>query len=250
MFLFEMFIPRLVTEGGSMFDDVVGVPQKYAATVVNNLKAALPKELRKQVFPTGSAGHKAVSHDVDIMLDNTAVEQWSKQADPRTAKSVLKQAIEQAGLQCRLNGVSIHVRVPLGQNFVQADIMLVDDAADVSKYHQHDYASMGSYSGADKHILLSSVAKAVHVRGAPYGLMWSPFQGLFTRDAEGKKADLVTRDPNQIAKILLNPNATAKDIASIQSIITAIPISQRQAKLAAAVIDFKENGKVVPISLA
>ena len=240
MYLAEIFIPKFVTEGGSIFDDVKGVPQRYAAAAINNLKAALPRELRNQVFATGSAGHKTYIHDIDVMLDTAAVAQWSRAADPKTAKSILKQAIESAGLQCRLNGVSIHVRVPLGQNFVQADILLVDDAADISKLHQHDYATMGNiYTGADKHIMISSVAKAM-------GMMWSPFQGLFTRNADGSKGELITRNPNQIAKTLLNPAATAKDLASPQSIVAAIPMQQRAAKLAAAQIDYAKNGKTLP----
>lgn len=247
MYLTELFIPKFVTEGGSIFDDVKGVPQKYAAAAINNLKAALPRELRNQMFSTGSAGHKAYSHDIDIMLDNAAVEQWSKSADPRTAKSILKQAIEAAGLQCRLNGVSIHVRVPLGQNFVQADILLVDNAAAISRLHQHDYATMGNvYNGADKHILLSSIAKAVRPSYSPMGLMWSPFQGLYTRGTDGKKGELVAQEPGAIAKLLLNPHATVKDLASPQSIVAAIPIQERAAKLAAAQIDFAKNKKPLP----
>lgn len=248
MYLSELFIPRLVTEGGSMFDDVKGVPQKYASVAINKLKAALPKELRSQVFPTGSAGHKPYSHDIDIMIDNAAVAQWSRAADQRTAKSILKQAIESAGLQCKLNGVSIHVRVPLGASFVQADIMLVNDAKDVSRFHQHDYATMGSaYTGADKHILISSIAKAVRPSYSPNGLMWSPFEGLYTRDSEGKKGELVAQNPTSVARILLNPHATLKDLASPQSIIAAIPAQERQAKLAAAQADYAKNGKQLPL---
>lgn len=246
--MFNMFIPKFSSSGGNVFDDVVGIPKSYVSTAIKKLKSALPKVLRNEIFSTGSAGHKPYSHDIDLMLDNQAIKEWSNQTDQRIAKLALKQEIETHGLKCKLNGVSIHVRVPVGQNFVQADIMLVDNAANISKFHQHDYAAMGNtYTGADKHILISSIAKAVRPSYSPNGLMWSPFEGLYTRTSEGKKGELVAHNPTTVARILLNPNATIDDLASPQSIVTAIPFYERAAKLAAAQID--KNSKLLPLNI-
>ena len=53
-------------------------------------------------------------------------------------------------------------------------------------------------------------------------MLWSPYQGLFNRDANGKKADLVTNNIDEVARILLGPNATGKDIGSVEQILAAL----------------------------
>ena len=249
MLLNEFYNIRPLNEGGNMFPDSADITKEAAGTVLANLKKALPPELANQTFATGSAGQKPVSGDMDIMIDNAAVLNWSKQKDPKAAKAALKAALEKAGLQTALSGISVHARVPMGKEFAQVDIMLVDDAATVSKLHQHDYSAMGTtYKGKHKHFILSSAAKAVKGSKYPNGLMWSAFQGLFTRGPDGKKAEFVTNDPDTIAKMLLNPGATAKDLASPQSIVAAIPKNERAAKLAAAKIDFEKEGIPLPES--
>ena len=249
MLLNEFFTVRPLNEGGNMFPDSADIPKAAAGTVLANLKKALPAELSSQAFATGSAGQKDVSGDMDVMLDNAAVLAWSGQQDQKAAKAALKAALEKAGLKTALSGISVHARVPMGDQFAQVDIMLVDDAATVSKLHQHDYAAMGStYKGKHKHFILSSAAKAVKNEKYPNGLMWSAFQGLFSRGPDGKKADFITNDPDQIARMLLNPNASAKDLASPQSIVAAIPKAERAAKLAAAKADFDKEGIPLPES--
>lgn len=247
MLLVDLFDAGRLNEGGNMFPDSADIPKAAAGKVLANLKKALPPQLANQAFATGSAGVKDVSGDMDVMLDNSAVLAWSGQQDQKAAKAALKAALEKAGLQTALSGISVHVRVPMGDKFAQVDIMLVDDAASISRLHQHDYAAMGTtYKGKHKHFILSSAAKAVKTSQFPNGLMWSAFQGLFSRGADGKKANLITNDPDTIAKMLLNPNATAEDLASPQSIVAAIPKAQRAAKLSAARDDFAKEGIPLP----
>lgn len=247
MLLNEFFDITPLNEGGNMFPDSVNIPKAAAGSVLANLKKALPPELAKQAFATGSAGQKDVSGDMDVMLDNSAVLAWSGESDAKSAKLKLKAALEQAGLKTALSGISVHARVPMGKDFAQVDIMLVDNAATISKLHQHDYAAMGAtYKGKHKHYILSSAAKAIKSEKHPNGLMWSAFQGLFSRGPDGKKAGFITNDPDQIAKILLNPSASEKDLASPQSIVAAIPKAERAAKLTAAKADFDKEGIPLP----
>jgi hypothetical protein len=63
-------------------------------------------------------------------------------------------------------------------------------------------------------------------------MLWSPYQGLFNRDANGKKADLVTDNIDQIAKALLGPNASGKDIGSVEAIMAALGKEKGDALLA------------------
>jgi hypothetical protein len=77
------------------------------------------------------------------------------------------------------------------------------------------------------------------------GYMWSAWQGLFSRNAEGKKGDFVSDDLDKIAKTLLSPTASAKDFGSVESILSALPKDQASALLAKAKED--PNWKEIPI---
>jgi hypothetical protein len=63
-------------------------------------------------------------------------------------------------------------------------------------------------------------------------MMWSPFQGLFARDEAGKKANLISNDINNIAKLLLGRNAVARDLGSVESIMRALPAAEAEQALA------------------
>jgi hypothetical protein len=55
------------------------------------------------------------------------------------------------------------------------------------------------------------------------GLLWSPDEGLYKRDAAGKKSDFLSDELDDIARYLLGNNATAADLGSVESIMAAIP---------------------------
>ena len=95
--------------------------------------------------------------------------------------------------------------------------MLVKDADQISKYHQHDYTST-KYKGFDKQIVLSSLAKYTITPKHPEGFVWSAFQGLKDR----KTKEIVTKNIDEIAKILISPNATANDMRNVESILNKL----------------------------
>ena len=64
------------------------------------------------------------------------------------------------------------------------------------------------FKDSHKHIVLSSVAKH-------HGLKWSPTVGLISRTTD----KLLTKDPDEIATMLLGPSATRKDITSVEAIV-------------------------------
>ena len=61
--------------------------------------------------------------------------------------------------------------------------------------------------------------------------MWSAWQGLFARDAAGKKAEFVTDDLAKIAEILTG-RADANVLGSVESILAALPQDQAAELLA------------------
>jgi hypothetical protein len=102
--------------------------------------------------------------------------------------------------------------------------MLVKNAGQVSKFHQHDYSVENTpFKGVHKHILLSSIAKETRTSEHPYGMMWSRFQGLFSRGPDGKKADLISQDADEVAVVLLGPGASGQDLGSVERILEKLP---------------------------
>ena len=61
--------------------------------------------------------------------------------------------------------------------------------------------------------------------------MWSAWQGLFSRNFEGKKGDLLSDDLDEIAERLLGKGHTSEDLGSVESILQALPRDEAQALL-------------------
>ena len=51
------------------------------------------------------------------------------------------------------------------------------------------------------------------------GFKWSPYKGLVSRETN----ELVSNDLDNIAKQLIGPNATARDLGSVESILAKMP---------------------------
>jgi hypothetical protein len=54
-------------------------------------------------------------------------------------------------------------------------------------------------------------------------LLWSPYEGLFTRDDKGKKNRLLTNDLDDIAKTLLGDGAKGSDLGSVEAMLAKLP---------------------------
>lgn len=237
-----MFIKEILLEGGNVFPDVKPFAKEQANQILTTINKAMPKGMK--LIKVGSAGHKPVSGDMDVMVDeDQLIKFFSKQikaqlaahvgkkappSEAQIARALLKEYFKSKGFDAAQSGINVHVKVPTSKDPAQVDIMLAKDAANVSQFHQHDYT--GKFKGSHKHQLLSSVAKHIKTKQYPYGLMWSAFQGLFSRNEKGVKDQLITRDPDTVAKMLLNPKATVKDLANVESIMRAIPEQGRDIK--------------------
>jgi len=77
------------------------------------------------------------------------------------------------------------------------------------------------------------------------GYMWSAWQGLFSRNPDGKKGEFVTDDLDDIAEILTGAR-NAKVLGSVESILAGLPSGEAQALLARAKED--PNWKEQPVS--
>jgi hypothetical protein len=64
------------------------------------------------------------------------------------------------------------------------------------------------------------------------GYMYSAWQGLFARTPEGKKGELVADEWDDIARVLLGPDATGDNIDSVEAIMASLPEDEAQDLLA------------------
>jgi hypothetical protein len=62
--------------------------------------------------------------------------------------------------------------------------------------------------------------------------MYAAWEGLFRRNAEGKKGELVADDWDEMAKVLLGPKADGNNLGSVEAIMKSLPHDQAQALLA------------------
>jgi hypothetical protein len=124
--------------------------------------------------------------------------------------------------------------VPDG-SFVQVDVMVIPDASRVAPFHQHGLSGQYNdpeFKGGELFILYSSIAKAL-------GLKFSPFEGKLV---DRTTNEVVANDKDAVAKILLNPNATGADLASVKTILKALANDPRkEEKLAQAREAAKKN---------
>lgn len=226
----------ILNEGGNVWPDVDPFSKAEAPAILQRAQSVMPPGIN--LIPVGSAGHKASSGDMDLMVDADQVLQSFGVKDEKTARAALKTSMTDRGIAAAQTGINVHLKIPNGDKFAQVDIMLVKNAGQVSKFHQHDYSiEKTPFKGVHKHILLSSMAKETRTADYPFGLMWSGFQGLFGRDQAGKKGALITQDPDEVATILIGPGATGADLGSVERILNKLPQGVKDPRVQHALSD-------------
>jgi hypothetical protein len=232
----------ILLEGGNVFPDVVDIKQEYAKDLINSVKQLLPGyDLQ---FDIGSVGYKVQSGDMDVFMDQDEVVNKFRAKDEKTAKQSLSQFIQAKGFQTAIKGRNVHVRMPLPDGtFAQVDLMVIPDSSAVAPWHQH--GPRGSYEdpafkGSQNFILMNSIGKAL-------GLKFDAFGGkLMRRDNN----EVVARSRDEVAKILLNPNASGNDLNSVKTILKALENDpKKDAKLAQAREDAAKGIITLPESV-
>jgi len=106
---------------------------------------------------------------------------------------------------------STYIKTNVGDSSQQVDIMVVDGGETAQKFHVHDIPKGSPYKGVHKQIMIADLAK-------DNGYKWSPYKGLVNRETN----ELVSNDLDEVAKLLIGDNATAKDLGSVESIVRAM----------------------------
>lgn len=229
----------ILNEGGNVFADAEPFDHKDVPAILNALNGSL-NGTGIRAIPVGSAatpkpGKK--SGDMDVIVDEKSVLDFFKAKDAKTARKALNDYISSKGFETAQSGINVHVRIPVGKSAHQVDVMVTPNAERVATFHTHDIPAGSPYKGVNKQLIMAILAKSK-------GYMWSAWQGLFSRNDQGKKGDLVSDDLNEIARILLGSGSSSRDLGSVESILKALPQDQAEALLAKAKED--PNWKEVP----
>jgi hypothetical protein len=169
-------------------------------------------------------GDVVPSNDLDVMVDLPTLMQKFGTKDGKTTRKELSNFLQKHGLATYQAGVTVHTKVPLGTNYYQVDIKCVNNASRVAQFHRHEIPRGSPYKGVNKQMVMNTLASS-------QGMLWSPDEGLYKRDAAGKKAELLSDDWDTIAKYLLGKQASGKDLGSVESILSAIPDEKRRQEV-------------------
>lgn len=213
----------LLLEGGNVFKatadkiDTSRIQQADVLPTVKWLETITNLPLSDNLLGTG--GKKETSGDLDLAVDEeniskdklvTILNKWVTKNKLATKDYIRK------------SGDSVHFKSPINgdtkNGYVQVDFMFGEP-------EWMHWAMAGSpedskYKAAHKAVLLASLASFK-------GLKWSYKQGLLDRES-GK---LISKDPDTIAQKLLGSKYTAKNIESVEKIMSAIQADPNRNKI-------------------
>jgi hypothetical protein len=218
-------------EGGNVFKDAEGNPRTQRINLadiqptVQWLETVTGIPLQDNML--GSTGQKPTSGDLDLGIDSGKV---SKEDLVKKLSDYVSRHGQDPRDWVRKSGISVHFLTPIagraGRGFVQTDFMFVPKLA-WAKFMLAGSPPDSEYKGASRNILINSMGKAL-------GYKLNQNAGLMDRDTNA----LITDDPDRIAKMLLNPQATRRDLGSVESILAALRTDPKQdLKLA----DFRDH---------
>jgi len=223
-----------IFEGGNVFKDDQGraLTQRINQTDVKSTLAWLEEMLPGldlQHNTLGSTGIKATSGDLDLAVD-------SSQVTKEQLVAQLSRWAQSHGFKpeewVRKTGTAVHFKTPINgrpdQGFVQTDFMFLQNVP-WSKFVLGAMPADSKYKGRERNVLMNSIAKSM-------GYKLNQIAGIADRNTN----EIITDDPDAVAKMLLNRTATRQDLASVESILQALSTDpQREQKLA----DFREHMK-------
>lgn len=201
-------------EGGNIFKDDAGtvltkrISKADVLPTVQWLETVTGLELTDHML--GTTGKKETSGDLDLAID-------ANEVNKNEFAEKLSQYISKEGGDpkewIRKSGISVHFKTPIKgdpeNGYVQADFMFGE--REWMKWSMQGGKEGSELKGSHRHMILSSIAKA-------RGLKWSFQNGLMNRETN----EVITKDPNEIAKKLLGQTATPKDLQDPEAIIDYI----------------------------
>jgi len=183
----------------------------------------------------GTTGRKQDSGDLDLSVDAREIDK--KEFAAKLVGIFGKDSV-------KLSGDSVHLKTPINGDpdigFAQTDFMFSEDPT-FQQFSIRGGLEGSPYKGEHRHILLSSIARA-------RGMKYSAKNGLVDPETD----EIITKDPNKMAKDLLGQTATVNDIKSFESIIAYIKklpnydelVSAAKETLAKQGMELPENKRI------
>jgi hypothetical protein len=174
---------------------------------------------------------KIDSGDIDVFLDTTPIKQKLKldpQMDDGAVRKVVAAHMAKNYPTLQI-GKNVHIGYPMGQDidtpsgplpaYFQVDLMTMEHAHEIGQHHEHDYSVKDSpYSGQDQQFALSSLVNSIP--GAPpKTYQYNGFGGALQNRATG---EVVTRNVDKVAEIVLGKGATSDMLGNVESMIAAV----------------------------
>jgi hypothetical protein len=219
-----------IDEGGNIFKGSDGVPvtQRINQTDVKPTVAWLETVTGLPLLDNmlGSTGLKTTSGDLDLAVDANAV---NKEDLFQQLSNYVSQNGQDPKDWVRKSGISVHFKTPIAgranTGFVQTDFMFMKKPEFSKFVLRQDQDS--DYKGATRNVLMNSIAKSM-------GYKLNQNTGIEDR-ASG---ELISDSPDEIARLLLSPSATAADLGSVEKIVAALKTDANKEKKLA---DFREH---------
>lgn len=219
-----------INEGGNIFKNPDGQPEtkRIDRQDVKPTVAWLEKitDLPLVDNMLGSTGQKATSGDLDLAVDSNSV---SKEDLYNKLTNFVKSQGQDPAAWVKKSGISVHFKTPILGNakngFVQTDFMFMAKP-EFSKFVLRQ-APDSNYKGASRNVLINSIAKSL-------GYKLNQNLGIMDRATN----ELISDDPDQIAKMLLNKSADRSDLDSVEHIMSALKNDPNRDK---KIADFLEH---------
>lgn len=223
-----------LVEGGNVFKDAEGEPltrrilQAEIPSTVKWLEKITGLDFTKDTdadtgYPIkwlGSTGKKPDSGDLDLAVDSNEI------AKP-DLKTHLDQWVAAQGANAkdyvRLTGEAVHFKTPIKgdaeNGYVQTDFMFMPDIT--WGIFWLSTVPNSQYKGMYRNVLMSSIAKPLGYRASNKGI------------TDRASNEVITKNPDEAARLLLGPKFTARDLGSVEMIYDSLAKDpNREAKLA------------------
>lgn len=170
---------------------------------------------------------KIDSGDVDVFVDTDKIKAalgLPTDADDKSVRQALARHMS-AQFPTLQIGKNVHVGLPTGHEinglptYFQVDLMTMKHAHDIGQHHEHDYSVKDTpYKGVDQQLALSSLVNSIPGH-PPRTFQYDGFGGALKNRATG---EVISHNIEEIAKLVLGPNASADDLGNAESIIAAV----------------------------
>lgn len=170
---------------------------------------------------------KLDSGDVDVFIDTNLIKGklgLPKEADDKAVRVALAKFMSDKFPTTQI-GKNVHIGLPTGQEveglpaYFQVDLMTMQDAHEIGQHHEHDYSVKDTpYKGVDQQLAVSSLVNTIPGH-PPKTFQYDGFGGALKNRATG---EVITRNVDKIAEIILGKGATADDLGNAESIIAAV----------------------------